>query len=292
MTRIDDLKKLILDNYDDPINPNVVFPKIDNLVAETINSVTADVDSYKTVANTVSDPASGSSVLIGSTVELSTTTEGAIIYYTLDESDPDETDLVYSEPIVITGPTTIKSVGYKGYQNPSAIQTHTFTIAEAATPVASPAAGAVIDTTEVTLTSTTAGATIYYTVDGSEPDETGIEYTAPIALTLPETIKAIAIATDMVDSSVATFAYTKLQVSTPIPSIEAGEVLIGDEIEISCATPGATIYYTVNGDDPETLGSEYTAAITVSTGFTLKAVAVLANATTSEILTAEYTISE
>ena len=87
-------------------------------------------------------------------------------------------------------------------------------------PTANPTAGIYTENQSVTLTSSTEGATIYYTTDGSEPTITGgatsgttAEYTAPIAVTGTEgqnittTIKAIAVKSGMQDSSVKTFNY-------------------------------------------------------------------------------------
>ena len=59
----------------------------------------------------------------------------------------------------------------------------------------------------VALSCATAGATIYYTTDGSVPDDTSTVYSAPIAITAATTIKAIAVKTGLVSSGVATFVY-------------------------------------------------------------------------------------
>ena len=88
-------------------------------------------------------------------------------------------------------------------------------------PTANPTAGAYTENQSVALASSTVGATIYYTTDGSEPtilsgvpSGTTKEYTAPITVTGTEgqssttTIKAIAVQNGMQDSSVETFTYT------------------------------------------------------------------------------------
>ena len=65
--------------------------------------------------------------------------------------------------------------------------------------------------TQIFLSSTTAGAYILYTVDGSDPSEVSesILYydTTPIYINEDVTIKAIAVAPDMEDSEIATFRY-------------------------------------------------------------------------------------
>lgn len=84
------------------------------------------------------------------------------------------------------------------------------TVTQAATPTASPAAGEVAANTEVTLATTTAGATIHYTMDGSTPDVSSPVFNAdnPIVITAGVTIKAIAVAEGYDPSSVLTAAYT------------------------------------------------------------------------------------
>lgn len=97
-------------------------------------------------------------------------------------------------------------------------------------PTANPTAGTYTENQSVTLTSSTEGATIYYTTDGSEPTITGgvpagttAQYTAPIAVTGTEgqsittTIKAIAVKDRMQNSSVETFTYT---IQIPVPKYE------------------------------------------------------------------------
>lgn len=84
------------------------------------------------------------------------------------------------------------------------------TVTQVATPTASPAAGEVASGTAVQLATTTKGATIHYTVDGSTPDETSPVFKAddPIIITAGVTIKAIALAEGYDPSAVLTAAYT------------------------------------------------------------------------------------
>ena len=106
-------------------------------------------------------------------------------------------------------------------------------------PIANPTAGTYSENQSVALTSSTVGATIYYTTDGSEPTITGgaiggttQQYTAPIAVTgtvgqsITTTVKAIAVKSGMQDSSVETFTYTIKQDSqTPdVPVVTAPSI--------------------------------------------------------------------
>ena len=62
-----------------------------------------------------------------------------------------------------------------------------------AAPVITPATGTYMVAQNVTITSETAGATIYYTIDGTEPTSASTLYTAPITVGTTTTVKAIAI---------------------------------------------------------------------------------------------------
>lgn len=80
-----------------------------------------------------------------------------------------------------------------------------------ATPTATPAAPATFASTQnVKLATTTTGATIYYTTDGSAPTAESTEYTsAGIDLAATTTIKAIAVKSGYFDSAVFSGTYTK-----------------------------------------------------------------------------------
>lgn len=73
-------------------------------------------------------------------------------------------------------------------------------------PVATPAAGFYTEAQNVTLTCATEGATIRYTLDGTEPTAASTEYTAPISISKTTTLKAIAIKGEDI-SSVLTADY-------------------------------------------------------------------------------------
>ena len=75
------------------------------------------------------------------------------------------------------------------------------------TPTFLPAAGAVVAGTKVTISSTE-GATIYYTTDGSTPNSSSSVYSSPIEITAATTIKAFASKSDYYNSEVATASYT------------------------------------------------------------------------------------
>lgn len=78
----------------------------------------------------------------------------------------------------------------------------------AAIPVFSPGSGTFTSAQDVTITSSTPGAVIRYTLDGSVPNASSPTYTAPIHVTKSTSIKAIATKQGIADSAVATAIYT------------------------------------------------------------------------------------
>src|SRR4029077_3579061 len=112
----------------------------------------------------------------------------------------------------------------------SAVGSAAYTILPvAATPTFSPGAGAVASGTLVTISTTTTGATIYYTTDGSDPPGASPKtYTAPIAITAATTLKAFATLSGFAHSAIGSAAYTLLPAAaTPTFSPGAGAVLPG-----------------------------------------------------------------
>ena len=82
------------------------------------------------------------------------------------------------------------------------------------------------------------------------------------------------------------------QVAMPTFSPVEGTYFETQSITLSCATDGATIYYTTDGTTPSASnGTAYTSAISVSETMTIKAIAIKSDMTDSDVATATYTIS-
>ena len=77
---------------------------------------------------------------------------------------------------------------------------------------------------------------------------------------------------------------------TPTFTPEEGTYLGAQEVTISTTTDDATIYYTIDGTDPTTSSSVYSAAIPVSATTTIKAIAVAEGYDDSAVASATYTI--
>lgn len=80
-----------------------------------------------TVATPTADPVAGA-VADNTPVALACATSGSAIYYTVDGSTPTKASTLYSDPIVITDPVTIKAIGTKTGMNHSAVLSAAYTI--------------------------------------------------------------------------------------------------------------------------------------------------------------------
>ena len=161
------------------------------------------------------------------------------------------------------------------------------------TPKIMPAGGEVEQGTQVTITCATEGATIHYTTDGTTPTAGSPTYTDAFAINRTTTVKAIAVKAEMKDSSVATTNYiiNVPTVATPTFSPSAGAVDKGTHVTITCATEGATIHYTTNGDTPTSESPVYDGnPIEITAAITLKAIGIANEMLDSDIATAAYTI--
>jgi hypothetical protein len=177
----------------------------------------------------------------------------------------------------------------------------------AATPVLMPPPGMYSMTTAVSITSATAGATIHYTTDGTEPNTSSPKYSSPINVTSGTvTIKAMAVAAGFKNSAVVTGIYTVTLIGgkpvAPTMTPRGGTYNNDQTVSLTTTTAGATICYTVDGATPAcnaTTGgcagstSTYSAASPVpvnATGRTIKAIAcIVGNA--SDVTTESYTLT-
>ncbi|MEN6591255.1 MAG: chitobiase/beta-hexosaminidase C-terminal domain-containing protein, partial [Fervidobacterium sp.] len=153
-----------------------------------------------------------------------------------------------------------------------------FAADKVATPVLSVPGGAYDSALSVTATVGTSGATVYYTTDGSDPliSPTRVTLTRSLTISNTTTVKVVAIKDGYEPSDVVTYQYL-IRVSAPTVSPSAGEWKeVPDTVKLSSATPGATIYYTLDGSQPTRQSAKYTGPITLTKGQTnvIKAFAV------------------
>jgi hypothetical protein len=184
-------------------------------------------------------------------VVITCTTAGATIHYTTNGVDPMESDPVIASggTVLVDHSLTLKAKAWKGAITPSAVKSGTYAFV-VATPYFSPSGGTYYSEQIVTITCATQGATIRYTMDGGDPNVTGkvIVSGGSVFVNRNLTLRASAIKGAMIPTS-RTATYT-LIVATPAFSPDAGTYNTEQNVVITCATPGATIHYTINGVDP------------------------------------------
>ena len=78
--------------------------------------------------------------------------------------------------------------------------------------------------------------------------------------------------------------------TTPTFSVAAGNYYTAQNVGISDATSGSTIYYTTDNSTPTTLSTKYTTAVNVSVSETLKAIATASGYATSPVGSISYAI--
>lgn len=384
------------------ITADASFSSTDKLVVAYVGTVkairvnslsytyTTSGSSTPTCATPTFSPAAGA-VVSGTMVSLNTTTEGATIHYTTNGVDPTTSDATYSTPIEITSETTIKAIAVKAGNNNSAVATAAYTVLTPQTISAiiptETTEGAEFLLNDVTVTyangnnvyvkDATGYIMVYSAIAGAENGKVlqGLQGKAKLYNGLPEvstvtkaptvndgaavdpealaayptdadlnkyvTLEDVTFAAAAtLSGSVAnvngtfdgntlvirnTFKLNGISLETgksyrivgvvqkynsdyqvypisveeiveagapeaPTFSLAAGTYTEVQNVTLSCATDGATIYYTTNGDTPDDGSTEYTGAISVDATMTIKAIAYKAGVPSS-VATAAYTIN-
>ena len=167
-----------------------------------------------------------------------------------------------------------------------------------AAPTFSPGGGTYTSDQNVAITTSTSGAAIRYTTNGTDPTSaSGTLYSGPVAISATSTLKAIAYKSGLTDSNITSATYTisnppPAQVAAPTFSPAGGSYSSAQSVSIASATSGATIRYTTNGTTPtSTSGTVYSAPITIGATTTLKAIAYKSGMTDSTVSSATFTIT-
>jgi hypothetical protein len=165
---------------------------------------------------------------------------GATYFYTLDGTTPTTSSTQYTAPIPLTTTTTVKAIAVEaGYQtSPVSEAVYTF----AATPGFSVPSGKYTPGQTVTITDSTANATMYYTTDGSVPTVKSTKYTAPVPLSGNLTLKAMAVSSGFLNSAVASASYTTGQAATSITSltVSANSVSTNQPVTLTATVIGSS----------------------------------------------------
>ena len=195
--------------------------------------------------------------------------------------------------------TVVNAAGVS--EDNGAVNDYQYVVAARA-PVIDPPGGIFDAPPQVTLSTESAGAAIYYTLNGSEP-RPGISgthaYAQPFTIAAPLTgdfapftLRAKAVGPNYADSPIATAEFT-VEASVEAPTIfpDGGDFTGFVNVTLGTATPGATIYYTTDGSEPTYNSTPYTGQFRLEVGtHTVKARAYRITYNASTVSTAEFRV--
>ena len=237
--------------------------------------------------------------------------DAAATYYTLDGSDPDNTKTAYtSGTVAVDGAdgvvVTLKMVSYDAVGNRGSVGTATYTFDKVG-PVA-PTFDIGTDTYNVAqdVTPTLAGdaAATYYTLDGSDPDNTKTAYTSGTVAVdgadgVDVTLKMVSYDTLGNKGTVATATYTFDKVGPVAPTFDigTGSYNAAQNVTPTLAEDADATYYTLDGSDPDNTKTAYTSGTVAVDGadgvvVTLKMVSYDAIGNMGTVGTAIYTFDK
>ncbi|MCR5138782.1 MAG: leucine-rich repeat protein, partial [Bacteroidaceae bacterium] len=211
-------------------------------------------------------------------LSLRNTNEGATIYYTTDGSDPTTSSTKYTEPFMYFGNQTIKAIAVcNGYSN-SAVATYERFDLPTPAPIVSMSEDFI-----VTMKDIAPDTKIYWSTDASVTYGWGDEYNMSISklyegaftLTQATHIYAFAVRDGWSNSAfVDANFFDDYYVNTPDIYDEVASDNSYKTITIVSNYDGATIYYTLDGSDPNTSATrkEYTEPFKLDHNLTVKAI--------------------
>jgi alpha-tubulin suppressor-like RCC1 family protein len=262
----------------------------------TDSNVTTATFSFK-VAPPALDPGAGTYTGAQS-VAVSTASAGATLRYTIDGSEPDSSSsVVPGGGVVVDKSTTLKVQGFRSGWTASDITLGVYWInlGTVATPTLSPAPGNFTSHQVVTISTTTTGAAIRYTTDGTEPTYTSRLYSGPIGVESTASIKAKAFKSDWTASGSASGLYVLDLGTVDTPRLSPGSGIYPTyrTVTVTTETSGATIHYTTNGIDPTESDPPVASGgtVTADRSMTLKVKAWKSGMPASSVMRGDYEIT-
>jgi alpha-tubulin suppressor-like RCC1 family protein len=229
------------------------------------------------------------------TVPITSATPGATVRYTTNGAMPIESDAVVPVGgLLIDQPQTVTARAFKSGMEPSYPVAHTYTFSVLASTI-SPGTGTYTSAQSVTITNQTSGATVHYTMDGSEPTPLSAQPSGPITVSTQSLLKAKAFRGSWTPSStnIASYSFNYGTLPTPLAAPGGGSYTTDQTVALSLpgGPQGAEIRYRLDGGTPGASSPLYTGPIAVSSTTTLKARAFHVNFASGGTLTAAYTMS-
>jgi Chitobiase/beta-hexosaminidase C-terminal domain/Glycosyl hydrolases family 39 len=225
----------------------------------------------------------GGTYSVGQQIILGSSTPAAVMHY-VDGSQASVNSTEYRTPLALTKGETVRSIAFAG-EATSNEESVTFAASRPEEPRYSPPGGTYLIGQQITLSSSTPGAIIHYTIDGSQASVNSAAYKSPLVLTKGEIIRAIA-AVGNVSSFEASAAFAVTS-SASIPeeprySPPGGTYLIGQQITLSSSTSDAVIHYTVDGSQASVNSPVYQTPLVLIEGEVIRAMAFVGSVSSYE----------
>jgi hypothetical protein len=293
-----------------PFGPSIEVEKLDRSTPPTLNfattsagSTSSDSPRIVTISNLGNEPLEFKSVhyptafpeslsgkghcIAGTTLAAGASCTIAVDFAPLHDPNGDKSSETMTDKVEIAtdslgGPVTRQAIPVTGTKTrmPTTV-----------TPVISRPSGTYTAGQTISLSDSTPGAIIYYTLDGKTPSETeGTRYTGPGTLEASATVKAVAYAPGYAPSSIAEASY-RFVAAAPIISPAGGTYKGPVTVTITGSTPGATIFYSTGGNLPGTSSQVYTGPFVISRDDHVMAVAARTGFATSSTVGQVYTMT-
>lgn len=134
------------------------------------------------------------------------------------------------------------------------------------------------------------GIPVYYTTDGSDPNNSSLKAGDTLLIASNMTVKAMAILPGWNSSSISSASY-KFKVATPTLSFKTGNYDTTQTLSITDSADGADIRFSIDGSTPTCASSKYYAdsALKLDSNVTVKAVACKVGWDSSDVAVGNYT---
>ncbi len=253
-----------------------------------------------TVATPTFDP-DGGTYAEARNVIIRCATELAVIRYTTNGETPTETsaEVANGGTVLVDKAMVLKAKAWRTGWTPSEVKAAEYHIAPAqvATPTFDPAGGTYSEAKNVIIRCATEGAIIRYTTNGEEPTESSTQIVSGGSVLVDKSLvlKAKAWKLGMTASLVKAAEYHIVSgvVTTPTFEPDGGHYTTTVAVVVRCATDGAVIRFTTNGETPTETSHEIAngGSITVDRSMILKAKAWKLGLTASAVKRAEYVVT-
>ena len=230
-------------------------------------------------------PVSGTIFNESLTVLISCPTDDAKIYYTTNRSEPTVESQLH-QYISINGKTTIKAIAEKDGVL-SEVITAEYANGRCVDPIILPMDGTVFERPNqvVSIQWNEEDGVLRYTLDGSEPTSDSPVYVGSFTINGSTVVKAKVFSDNYFDSAVVTATLTQIGVAMPVIDANASFAGSKTKVAILCATDGAIVRYTLNGNDPNSHSTKYTGPFYVTDSCTVKAYAMKSGYSASAVAT-------